>query len=169
MIQLNDTTRTHTTYKFPDVLATLIRNAEKVARENASFPEKLNKDERLLAVETHLGSLELNSEEARFEARGHLRAKLTAQVPYAQSKLTQLLARSLGGDGQALVVACVSPAARDRAASLHALATASALRSVRSFPAAGHTPPPNVFGAWPPLGHKVSKLTIITTILMPTK
>jgi hypothetical protein len=60
--------------------------------------------------------------------------KRGAHVPYRDSKLTKLLADSLGGDGVALMIACVTPSAHHSAESINTLRYASRARYIRNKP-----------------------------------
>ncbi|NWR79924.1 KIF12 protein, partial [Centropus unirufus] len=55
-------------------------------------------------------------------------------IPYRDSKLTRLLARSLGGSGITLMVACISPSSRCLSETLSTLHYASRARRVTSRP-----------------------------------
>ncbi|NXD92335.1 KIF12 protein, partial [Chaetorhynchus papuensis] len=55
-------------------------------------------------------------------------------IPYRDSKLTRLLARSLGGSGITLMVACISPSSRCLSETLSTLHYASRARSVTTRP-----------------------------------
>ncbi|NXQ80525.1 KIF12 protein, partial [Nyctibius grandis] len=55
-------------------------------------------------------------------------------IPYRDSKLTRLLARSLGGSGVTLMVACVSPSSRCLSETLSTLHYASRARRVTTRP-----------------------------------
>ncbi|XP_071621710.1 kinesin-like protein KIF12 isoform X3 [Heliangelus exortis] len=57
-------------------------------------------------------------------------------IPYRDSKLTQLLARSLGGSGITLMVACISPSSRCLSETLSTLHYASRARRVTTRPLA---------------------------------
>ncbi|XP_061326054.1 kinesin-like protein KIF12 isoform X3 [Pezoporus flaviventris] len=57
-------------------------------------------------------------------------------VPYRDSKLTRLLARSLGGSGVTLMVACISPSSRCLSETLSTLHYASRARRVTTRPLA---------------------------------
>ncbi|XP_010180313.1 PREDICTED: kinesin-like protein KIF12, partial [Mesitornis unicolor] len=57
-------------------------------------------------------------------------------VPYRDSKLTRLLARSLGGSGVTLMVACISPSSRCLSETLSTLRYASRARRVTTRPLA---------------------------------
>ncbi|XP_068271998.1 LOW QUALITY PROTEIN: kinesin-like protein KIF12 [Nyctibius grandis] len=57
-------------------------------------------------------------------------------IPYRDSKLTRLLARSLGGSGVTLMVACVSPSSRCLSETLSTLHYASRARRVTTRPLA---------------------------------
>ncbi|XP_062448318.1 kinesin-like protein KIF12 isoform X2 [Rhea pennata] len=61
-------------------------------------------------------------------------------IPYRDSKLTRLLARSLGGSGVTLMVACVSPSSRCLSETLSTLHYASRARRVTARPAASRVP-----------------------------
>ncbi|NWW87403.1 KIF12 protein, partial [Rhynochetos jubatus] len=55
-------------------------------------------------------------------------------IPYRDSKLTRLLARSLGGSGATLMVACISPSSRCLSETLSTLRYASRARRVTARP-----------------------------------
>ncbi|KAM6403026.1 kinesin-like protein KIF12 [Rhynochetos jubatus] len=57
-------------------------------------------------------------------------------IPYRDSKLTRLLARSLGGSGATLMVACISPSSRCLSETLSTLRYASRARRVTARPLA---------------------------------
>ncbi|NWS10323.1 KIF12 protein, partial [Pachyramphus minor] len=85
-------------------------------------------------------SVEANSINRSLLALGHCisllakpRGKWT-HIPYRDSKLTRLLARSLGGSGITLMVACVSPSSRCLSETLSTLHYASRARRVTTRP-----------------------------------
>ncbi|NXA95053.1 KIF12 protein, partial [Melanocharis versteri] len=85
-------------------------------------------------------SVEANSINRSLLALGHCisllakpRGKRT-HIPYRDSKLTRLLARSLGGSGITLMVACISPSSRCLSETLSTLHYASRARRVTSRP-----------------------------------
>ncbi|NWW29658.1 KIF12 protein, partial [Panurus biarmicus] len=85
-------------------------------------------------------SLEANSINRSLLALGHCisllakpRGKRT-HIPYRDSKLTRLLARSLGGSGITLMVACISPSSRCLSETLSTLHYASRARRVTTRP-----------------------------------
>ncbi|NXG84176.1 KIF12 protein, partial [Stercorarius parasiticus] len=85
-------------------------------------------------------SMEANSINRSLLALGHCisllakpRGKRT-HIPYRDSKLTRLLARSLGGSGITLMVACISPSSRCLSETLSTLHYASRARRVTSRP-----------------------------------
>ncbi|NXP65736.1 KIF12 protein, partial [Chloropsis cyanopogon] len=85
-------------------------------------------------------SAEANSINRSLLALGHCisllakpRGKRT-HIPYRDSKLTRLLARSLGGSGITLMVACISPSSRCLSETLSTLHYASRARSVTTRP-----------------------------------
>ncbi|KAM6048400.1 LOW QUALITY PROTEIN: kinesin-like protein KIF12 [Theristicus caerulescens] len=87
-------------------------------------------------------SVEANSINRSLLALGHCisllakpRGKQT-HIPYRDSKLTQLLARSLGGSGVTLMVACISPSSRCLSETLSTLHYASRARRVTTRPLA---------------------------------
>ncbi|KFQ97053.1 Kinesin-like KIF12, partial [Nipponia nippon] len=87
-------------------------------------------------------SVEANSINRSLLALGHCisllakpRGKRT-HIPYRDSKLTQLLARSLGGSGVTLMVACISPSSRCLSETLSTLHYASRARRVTTRPLA---------------------------------
>ncbi|XP_066419809.1 LOW QUALITY PROTEIN: kinesin-like protein KIF12 [Molothrus aeneus] len=87
-------------------------------------------------------SVEANSINRSLLALGHCisllakpRGKRT-HVPYRDSKLTRLLARSLGGSGITLMVACISPSSRCLSETLSTLHYASRARRVTTRPLA---------------------------------
>nr|XP_047923899.1 LOW QUALITY PROTEIN: kinesin-like protein KIF12 [Anser cygnoides] len=61
-------------------------------------------------------------------------------IPYRDSKLTRLLARSLGGWGITLMVACISPSSRCLSETLSTLHYASRARRVTTRPVANRVP-----------------------------
>uniref|UniRef100_A0A8B9SHP1 Kinesin-like protein n=1 Tax=Anas platyrhynchos TaxID=8839 RepID=A0A8B9SHP1_ANAPL len=61
-------------------------------------------------------------------------------IPYRDSKLTRLLARSLGGWGVTLMVACISPSSRCLSETLSTLHYASRARRVTTRPVANRVP-----------------------------
>ncbi|XP_066189444.1 LOW QUALITY PROTEIN: kinesin-like protein KIF12 [Sylvia atricapilla] len=87
-------------------------------------------------------SVEANSINRSLLALGHCisllaksRGKRT-HIPYRDSKLTRLLARSLGGSGVTLMVACISPSSRCLSETLSTLHYASRARRVTTRPLA---------------------------------
>ncbi|NXH58470.1 KIF12 protein, partial [Rhabdornis inornatus] len=85
-------------------------------------------------------SVEANSINRSLLALGHCisllakpRGKRT-HIPYRDSKLTRLLARSLGGSGITLMVACISPSSRCLSETLSTLHYASRARRVTTRP-----------------------------------
>ncbi|NWR60334.1 KIF12 protein, partial [Bucorvus abyssinicus] len=85
-------------------------------------------------------SVEANNINRSLLALGHCisllakpRGKRT-HIPYRDSKLTQLLARSLGGSGVTLMVACISPSSRCLSETLSTLHYASRARRVTTRP-----------------------------------
>ncbi|XP_059722022.1 LOW QUALITY PROTEIN: kinesin-like protein KIF12 [Haemorhous mexicanus] len=87
-------------------------------------------------------SVEANSINRSLLALGHCisllakpRGKRT-HIPYRDSKLTRLLARSLGGSGITLMVACISPSSRCLSETLSTLHYASRARRVTTKPLA---------------------------------
>ncbi|KAM6049312.1 kinesin-like protein KIF12 isoform 2-T2 [Chlamydotis macqueenii] len=87
-------------------------------------------------------SVEANNINRSLLALGHCisllakpRGKRT-HIPYRDSKLTRLLARSLGGSGVTLMVACISPSSRCLSETLSTLHYASRARRVTTRPLA---------------------------------
>ncbi|KAM6315545.1 LOW QUALITY PROTEIN: kinesin-like protein KIF12 [Podargus strigoides] len=87
-------------------------------------------------------SVEANNINRSLLALGHCisllakpRGKRT-HIPYRDSKLTRLLARSLGGSGVTLMVACISPSSRCLSETLSTLNYASQARRVTTRPLA---------------------------------
>ncbi|KAK1210766.1 KIF12 protein, partial [Pygoscelis papua] len=85
-------------------------------------------------------SVEANNINRSLLALGHCisllakpRGKRT-HIPYRDSKLTRLLARSLGGSGITLMVACISPSSRCLSETLSTLHYASRARRVTTRP-----------------------------------
>ncbi|NXG38488.1 KIF12 protein, partial [Dromaius novaehollandiae] len=85
-------------------------------------------------------SVEANNINRSLLALGHCisllakpRGKWT-HIPYRDSKLTRLLARSLGGTGVTLMVACISPSSRCLSETLSTLHYASQARRVTTRP-----------------------------------
>ncbi|XP_077367561.1 kinesin-like protein KIF25 [Festucalex cinctus] len=62
-------------------------------------------------------------------------AERRTHVPYRNSKLTHLLKDAIGGDGELLVMLCVSPARRFLSESLQTLSFGARARQVRPHPA----------------------------------
>ncbi|XP_053941164.1 kinesin-like protein KIF12 isoform X2 [Cuculus canorus] len=92
-------------------------------------------------------SVEANNINRSLLALGHCisllakpRGKRT-HIPYRDSKLTRLLARSLGGSGITLMVACVSPSSRCLPETLSTLHYASRARRVTTKPMANRMSP----------------------------
>ncbi|NXI09551.1 KIF12 protein, partial [Irena cyanogastra] len=85
-------------------------------------------------------SVEANSINRSLLALGHCISLLAKprgkrmHIPYRDSKLTRLLARSLGGSGITLMVACVSPSSRCLSETLSTLHYASRARRVTTRP-----------------------------------
>ncbi|NXH77754.1 KIF12 protein, partial [Hydrobates tethys] len=85
-------------------------------------------------------SVEANNINRSLLALGHcisLLAKARGKrthIPYRDSKLTRLLARSLGGSGITLMVACISPSSRCLSETLSTLHYASRARRVTTRP-----------------------------------
>ncbi|XP_040543149.1 kinesin-like protein KIF12 isoform X4 [Gallus gallus] len=91
-------------------------------------------------------SMEANNINRSLLALGHCisllakpRGKRT-HIPYRDSKLTRLLARSLGGSGVTLMVACVSPSSHCLSETLSTLHYASRARRVTNRPVANRVP-----------------------------
>ncbi|KFO75676.1 Kinesin-like KIF12, partial [Cuculus canorus] len=92
-------------------------------------------------------SVEANNINRSLLALGHCisllakpRGKRT-HIPYRDSKLTRLLARSLGGSGITLMVACISPSSRCLPETLSTLHYASRARRVTTKPMANRMSP----------------------------
>ncbi|XP_065503373.1 kinesin-like protein KIF12 [Caloenas nicobarica] len=87
-------------------------------------------------------SLEANNINRSLLALGHCISLLAksqgkrTHIPYRDSKLTRLLARSLGGSGVTLMVACISPSSRCLSETLSTLHYASRARKVTTRPMA---------------------------------
>ncbi|XP_030328790.1 LOW QUALITY PROTEIN: kinesin-like protein KIF12 [Strigops habroptila] len=87
-------------------------------------------------------SMEANSINRSLLALGHCISMLAkprgkrTHIPYRDSKLTRLLARSLGGSGVTLMVACISPSSRCLSETLSTLHYASRARRVTTRPLA---------------------------------
>ncbi|XP_033924849.1 kinesin-like protein KIF12 [Melopsittacus undulatus] len=87
-------------------------------------------------------SVEANNINRSLLALGHCISMLAkprgkrTHVPYRDSKLTRLLARSLGGSGLTLMVACISPSSRCLSETLSTLHYASRARRVTTRPLA---------------------------------
>ncbi|NXI68372.1 KIF12 protein, partial [Anseranas semipalmata] len=85
-------------------------------------------------------SVEANNINRSLLALGHCISLLAkpqgkrTHIPYRDSKLTRLLARSLGGSGVTLMVACVSPSSRCLSETLSTLHYASRARRVTTRP-----------------------------------
>ncbi|NXT59096.1 KIF12 protein, partial [Pluvianellus socialis] len=85
-------------------------------------------------------SVEANNINRSLLALGHCISLLAkpqgkrTHIPYRDSKLTRLLARSLGGSGITLMVACVSPSSRCLSETLSTLHYASRARRVTTRP-----------------------------------
>ncbi|NXW74197.1 KIF12 protein, partial [Hirundo rustica] len=85
-------------------------------------------------------SVEANSINRSLLALGHCISLLAkprgrrTHIPYRDSKLTRLLARSLGGSGVTLMVACISPSSRCLSETLSTLHYASRARRVTTRP-----------------------------------
>ncbi|NWQ94984.1 KIF12 protein, partial [Burhinus bistriatus] len=85
-------------------------------------------------------SVEANNINRSLLALGHCISLLAkpqgkrTHIPYRDSKLTRLLARSLGGSGITLMVACVSPSSRCLSETLSTLHYASRARKVTTRP-----------------------------------
>ncbi|KAM7310663.1 kinesin-like protein KIF12 [Ixodes scapularis] len=60
--------------------------------------------------------------------------KRSGHIPYRDSTLTKLLADSLGGNGMALIVACVSPSASNAPETINTLRYASRAKRVKTKP-----------------------------------
>ncbi|XP_064022514.1 LOW QUALITY PROTEIN: kinesin-like protein KIF12 [Pogoniulus pusillus] len=91
-------------------------------------------------------SVEANNINRSLLALGHCisllakpRGKRT-HIPYRDSKLTRLLARSLGGSGITLMIACISPSSRCLSETLSTLHYASQARRVTTRPLANRVP-----------------------------
>ncbi|XP_072209721.1 kinesin-like protein KIF12 [Excalfactoria chinensis] len=91
-------------------------------------------------------SVEANNINRSLLALGHCisllakpRGKRT-HIPYRDSKLTRLLARSLGGSGVTLMVACITPSSRCLSETLSTLHYASRARRVTTRPVANRVP-----------------------------
>ncbi|KAM6118587.1 LOW QUALITY PROTEIN: kinesin-like protein KIF12 [Phoenicopterus ruber ruber] len=87
-------------------------------------------------------SVEANNINRSLLALGHCISLLAKppgkrmHIPYRDSKLTRLLARSLGGSGVTLMVACISPSSRCLSETLSTLHYASRARRVTTRPLA---------------------------------
>ncbi|XP_074778623.1 kinesin-like protein KIF12 [Athene noctua] len=87
-------------------------------------------------------SVEANNINRSLLALGHCISMLAkprgkrTHIPYRDSKLTRLLARSLGGSGITLMVACISPSSRCLSETLSTLHYASRARRVTTRPLA---------------------------------
>ncbi|XP_064893029.1 kinesin-like protein KIF12 isoform X2 [Columba livia] len=87
-------------------------------------------------------SVEANNINRSLLALGHCISLLAksqgkqTHIPYRDSKLTRLLARSLGGSGVTLMVACISPSSRCLSETLSTLHYASRARKVTTRPMA---------------------------------
>ncbi|XP_010572225.1 PREDICTED: kinesin-like protein KIF12 [Haliaeetus leucocephalus] len=87
-------------------------------------------------------SVEANNINRSLLALGHCISLLAKprgkrmHIPYRDSKLTRLLARSLGGSGITLMVACISPSSRCLSETLSTLHYASRARRVTTRPLA---------------------------------
>ncbi|KAM6242416.1 kinesin-like protein KIF12 [Porphyrio hochstetteri] len=87
-------------------------------------------------------SVEANNINRSLLALGHCISLLAksggkrTHIPYRDSKLTRLLARSLGGSGITLMVACISPSSRCLSETLSTLHYASRARRVTTRPLA---------------------------------
>jgi hypothetical protein len=57
-----------------------------------------------------------------------------AHVPFRDSKLTKLISDSLGGDGAALMIACISPSGMNVNESLNTLRYASRAKRIKNKP-----------------------------------
>ncbi|NXW85562.1 KIF12 protein, partial [Alopecoenas beccarii] len=85
-------------------------------------------------------SVEANNINRSLLALGHCISLLAksqgkrTHIPYRDSKLTRLLARSLGGSGVTLMVACISPSSRCLSETLSTLHYASRARKVTTRP-----------------------------------
>ncbi|NXE83467.1 KIF12 protein, partial [Cochlearius cochlearius] len=85
-------------------------------------------------------SVEANNINRSLLALGHCISLLAkpqgkrTHIPYRDSKLTRLLARSLGGSGVTLMVACISPSSRCLSETLSTLHYASRARRVTTRP-----------------------------------
>ncbi|NXD72150.1 KIF12 protein, partial [Eolophus roseicapillus] len=85
-------------------------------------------------------SVEANNINRSLLALGHCISMLAkprgkrTHIPYRDSKLTRLLARSLGGSGVTLMVACISPSSRCLSETLSTLHYASRARRVTTRP-----------------------------------
>ncbi|XP_014680350.1 PREDICTED: osmotic avoidance abnormal protein 3-like, partial [Priapulus caudatus] len=58
----------------------------------------------------------------------------SGHVPYRDSKLTMLLADSLGGNGVTLMIGCVSPSSHNSAETRNTLRYANRAKKIRSKP-----------------------------------
>ncbi|XP_048823150.1 kinesin-like protein KIF12 [Lagopus muta] len=91
-------------------------------------------------------SVEANNINRSLLALGHCISLLAKprgkrmHIPYRDSKLTRLLARSLGGSGVTLMVACISPSSRCLSETLSTLHYASRARRVTTRPTANRMP-----------------------------
>ncbi|GAB0198070.1 kinesin-like protein KIF12 [Grus japonensis] len=92
-------------------------------------------------------SVEANNINRSLLALGHCISLLAkpggkrTHIPYRDSKLTRLLARSLGGSGITLMVACISPSSRCLSETLSTLHYASRARRVTTRPLANRALP----------------------------
>ncbi|KAJ3416757.1 Kinesin- protein 12 [Chytridiales sp. JEL 0842] len=101
-----------------------LAGSEKVKESKATgetLTETLNINKSLLTLGNCISSLASPS-------------KRQSHIPYRDSKLTKLLADSLGGSGLALMIACVSPSSFNLHESLKTLRYAQRARKVRQRP-----------------------------------
>ena len=103
-----------------------LAGSEKVKESKATgntFNEMLNINKSLLTLGNCISALA--------DAR---RRSTVNHIPYRDSKLTKLLADSLGGNGLALMIACVSPASYNLMETLKTLRYASRAKSIKNRP-----------------------------------
>ncbi|KAL9958413.1 hypothetical protein ACROYT_G035420 [Oculina patagonica] len=117
------------TFRSSSILATVYRS-EYIS--SAFF--KCNEQKELSGVHINKGLLALGNV---INALSDELRKPNAHVPYRDSKLTCLLQDSLGGNSNAMMIACVSPADSNLDATLNSLKYADRARQIKNKPIAG--------------------------------
>lgn len=85
----------------------------------------------LLALGNVISAL---GDEKKTRVQSHGNHVVTGHIPYRDSKLTRMLQDSLGGNSKTLMIACVSPSARNFEETLNTLKYANRAKNIRNRP-----------------------------------